>query len=87
MKIQQINETTFRTYNPEKLKPKRFEECNPSVVFNNTLMTWDNEFIISKDQIDNECKCPRINFCKQIIDLLLADKMVEAVKLLEKHEK
>ncbi len=64
-----------------------FNNCNPSILFTDTLITLEWVFM-NKKSVKEKCDCINKNICLQIIDLLDNNKLNEAETLilsLNKH--
>ena len=59
---------------------KTFTECHPTIVYDDTLMTDDYEYL-NKDIIREKCSCVHKSTCLAIVDLMLNGKIQEAKDL------
>lgn len=52
------------------MKKELRKECNPSVVFRDTLMTGTDETFMNHERVKAECLCIHSSTCNRIIELL-----------------
>lgn len=59
-----------------------FTNCNPTILDNDTLMSWDGVFM-TKEMVKENCVCKYSDICQTMIDLIDNKKAELAHNLLD----